>query len=108
MSWGINFKIDIELSRMSFNNIQEVKDKIEENESIINTLISEIKMFAASNPRDIVPVDWNEQPIDWINIQINEKINSYNEYSNETFKLYCYVEYLEIENEEITNLLSEK
>jgi hypothetical protein len=95
MSWGITFKTEIELLRMSFNSIEEVKDKVKENDSLINSLEIEIKMFTSSNPKDIIPNDWNEQPIDWINNQITEKLNLLHEYIIENFKLSCYIEYLE-------------
>lgn len=108
MSWGTTFKIDIELIRESFNSIDEVKSHIDENDVLINRLETDIKMFASSNPRDIVPTNWNEQPIDWINNQINEKLCLLYEYNVENFKLYRYIEFLEEQYENAIDKISKE
>lgn len=103
MSCEINFKANINILDKSFNNIEEIKNKIDENIFLVISLETDIKMLASSNPKDIVPEDWSAQRIDWINNQISEKLNLIYEYNLENFKLSCYIEYLE---EELYNSLN--
>ena len=43
MGWGTDFTANIYLDRMTFKTIQEVKNKIEENEKYINDAKQKIK-----------------------------------------------------------------
>lgn len=92
MSWGIDFKADIYLSRQSYSSKGEVEDRMEELDKEINDYETELKMYAISQPRDVVPDD--EDQISWINNRINEILELYQECVNERFKLYLYLEYL--------------
>lgn len=92
MSWGIEFKADIYLSRQSYSSKGEVEDRMEELDKEINDYETELKMYAISQPRDVVPDD--EDQISWINNRINEILESYRECVNDRFKLYLYLEYL--------------
>jgi hypothetical protein len=51
-------------------------------------------MFVAANPRDIVNPDWKEQPIDWLNTEINNLFGIIEEDQRRLFKLELYLEYL--------------
>jgi hypothetical protein len=94
MGWGINFTTDIYLSRTSFNDRQEVLDKISENEIEIRKLVEQIKMFAIANVRDIVPEDWKEEPVLWISLGIDGLMEQISEIEWENVRLHYYEEFL--------------
>lgn len=94
MGWGTSFKADIYLSRQIFSSKWEVEDKIEENKKWISNNISKLKMFAAANPRDIVDPEWKEEPINWLNNQIDDIMESINESSFENYRLEMYLDYI--------------
>lgn len=94
MGYGTDFKADIYLNRMIFTNKYELENKIEENKGYISDSIQKIKMFAAANPRDIVDAEWKEEPINWINNQINDLMESINEFSFENYRLELYLDYI--------------
>jgi len=97
MGWGINFKTNIYLSRQNFSNKFEVINKIKGNDEIIKKHEDIFKMFASSTPKNIIPDDWNEQPIDWLNNSITDELINYNELIIENYNLSLYLNYL-IEN----------
>lgn len=93
MSWGTDFTTTIFLSHMTFENKQEVIDKIEENNKEIEDAKKRIQMFVSATPKDIIDPEWKEQPIDWLvnsvaayfeviedNIVLNVKLNQYLDY----------------------------
>lgn len=103
MGWGTSFKADIYLSRQIFSSKLDLEFKIEENKKWISNNISKLKMFAAANPRDIVDPEWKEEPINWLNNQINDIIESIEESSFENYRLEMYLDYINEEcNGEIT------
>ena len=60
-------------------------------------------MYASSNPRDIVPGEWEDEPITFIQNQINYVLTDYEETYSILKDLYYYKEYLEEKlSEEIT------
>ena len=95
MGWGIEFNADIYLSRQVFNSKTEVEEKIEEIVQYINNSKSMLMMFASSTPKDIIPEEWEENPLDWINNQINEILDTLQEDMIKTYNLRLYLEYLE-------------
>jgi len=94
MSWGIDFKADIYLSRQSYSTKYEVEDKISEMNKIITDCESELKMFASATPKDIVPPDYSEEQINWLSNQIAEILEMNQEYLLERYRLTLYLEYL--------------
>jgi hypothetical protein len=94
MSWGINFKTDIYLSRQSYSSKGEVEDRIAEIDKAIYDWEAELKMYASSTPKDIVPPDDSEDTVNWLNIRINEVLETYQEYLIERYRLDLYLEYL--------------
>jgi len=94
MGWGIEFKADIYLSRQSYSSKGEVEDKISEFDKEINNCEAELKMFAAANPKDIVPPDSVEDQILWLNNEINQTLEVYRELLMERYRLYLYLDYL--------------
>lgn len=103
MGYGTAFNVEIYLSRQIFNSKYELEQKIEENKKWISNNISKLKMFAAANPRDIVDPEWKEEPVNWLNNQIDDIIESIEEFSFENYRLEMYLDYINEEcNGEIT------
>ena len=49
MGWGIDFNADIFLSKQEYgNNMEQVKDAIEDDSNTINTINNKINMFASA------------------------------------------------------------
>ena len=94
MSWGINFISDIYLSRQSYSSKGEVEDRISELDKEIINCEATLKMYASANPKDIVPPDSIEDQIFWLNHQINETLESYQELLMDRYRVYLYLEYL--------------
>lgn len=94
MGWGTEFNIEIFLSKKVFSNKYEVEEKIEENKKWISDNISKLKMFAASNPRDIIDPEWKEEPINWLSNQIDDIISGIEEFYSENYRLDLYLEYI--------------
>lgn len=98
MAWGTDFIANVYLNRMIFNDIQEVNDKIDENNNYIDSSKQKIKMFVSSTPNSIVPDEWKEEPITWLNTEIDILFDSIIEATNENILLNQYVKYLEDKN----------
>ena len=100
MTWGTNFRTDVFLSHQNFSSKYEVNDKIGELDYKIENCVSQIKMYVASTPADIIPEENENTPIDWLNDVISDLFDSYREYLIERHNLYSYLEYLNhIEND---------
>ena len=95
MGWGTDFNTNIYLNRQVFISKLEVDDKISELTQKIEDNKSLLKMYASSTPNDIIPEDWNDDPIGWINTQINSIYDSIEEDVVTRYKLNLYSEYLE-------------
>jgi hypothetical protein len=96
MSWGIDFTADIFLAHQNYNeNLYQVKDAINENEESIIDCEKAILMYASSNPKDIVPDEFKEDPINWIRIEVQQQLSSIKEYYGNILQLEYYKEYLE-------------
>lgn len=94
MGWGTSFKKEIYLSHKFFNDKYELEVQIEQNKKWIDTNIQKLKMFASANPRDIVDIEWKEEPITWLNNQIDEIVESIEETSFENYQLNLYLDYI--------------
>jgi hypothetical protein len=95
MGWGTDFKADLYLSRIIFTSIGEIEDKLKEYDESINNIEAEIKMYASSTPKDIIPDDYKDEPINWLTLRLNELYENYRESLINGFKLSLYLEYVE-------------
>lgn len=100
MGWGTNFNTDVYLSRMTFTDVNDVKDKINENNNYISDLLSQIKMIGSANPKDIIPEDWKEEPIRWISNEIDSLMEQILDFERENVRLNQYEDYLLFEEKE--------
>ena len=94
MGWGIEFKADIYLSRQSYLNKIGVEDRIAELDTDICDCETQLKMFAAATPSDVVPSDFDGDKVSWLNNEISEALETYKELIVERHKTYLYLEYL--------------
>ena len=97
MSWGTSFNTEIHLNRKIFQSKYEVEDYIKELEENINKDQTLLKMFVSSNIKDIVPKDWDEEPINFINHEIDKILEQLIEDLNDLQDVNRYLDYL-IEN----------
>ena len=94
MGFGTAFNTEIYLNRMIFKQKWEVEEKIEQNKKYISDSITKLKMFTSTNPRDIVDIEWKEEPINWLSNQVDDLIEFIEEYSFENYKLNLYLDYI--------------
>jgi hypothetical protein len=103
MGWEIEFKTNIYLSKQEYKTKREVQDKIDELNDDIDSYKNQIKMFASSNPKDIIPDDWKDEPIRWINDQTEELFSLMNGYIIDVYKLELYLDFLTEQDESENN-----
>lgn len=94
MSWGIDFKADIYLSRQDYPTKHSVEDRIKELDDLIHECEAKLKMYASATPKDIISSDDSEDPIYWISSRIDEELEMYREYLINRYNLDLYLEYL--------------
>jgi hypothetical protein len=104
MSWGTNFQTNIYLSRQTFFSKYEIEEKINEYNKTINNIEATFKMFASSTPKDIIPTEWCEEPMSWLNNNLDELYEIYQETLIERYKLYLYQEYVTENNINLSDL----
>lgn len=94
MGWGTAFNTEIYLNRKIFNHKYEVEDEIQQNKKYILDSITKLKMFVSANPKDIVDIDWKEEPINWLSNQVDDLIEFIKECSFENYQLEKYLDYI--------------
>jgi predicted RNase H-like nuclease (RuvC/YqgF family) len=102
MGYGIQFKPDIFIPRLTLSTVSELKDKIEETEEYIEDIQRRLLMWASSNPRDVIPEDWKNEPINFIRNEVSELIDFLLEESTNLHNLKTLLEY--VKTEKITDL----
>ena len=96
MGWGIDFTADIFLSKQNYQeNVYQVIDAIEEYEKDIANYEKSILIHCAANLKDIVPEEWKDDSVVWLNNIITEMLIEIQTISSEKLKLELYKEYLE-------------
>jgi hypothetical protein len=78
MSWGVYVKADVYVSRVGKN---EVEDKIEDNNRMMEMFEKELLMMASSTPRDVASDDVVKEGdiISDLRIRIDEILEAYRE-----------------------------
>ena len=92
MSWGTDFVAEIYLSRQTFSNIYEIESKIDSNNKHIESIKQRIMMYTSANPSELVPEDWEEDSILFLNQRVNELIEELEEYTLDNYRLELYLE----------------
>lgn len=101
MGWGVSYEREMYLHKQDYNdNPLQVQDKIDELEIEINNTKTKINMFASASPKDLLPKDWIEEPIRWINNEVDELIDYLHECIVHKHQLGLYLEYLNDKKED--------
>lgn len=90
MGWGTDFTTNIYLSRQIFKSSFQLEDKIKEIEKEISEIKSKILMYASSNIKDILPEEWNNEPIHFIQVNVTEDLDLLEEKIIELYNLMLY------------------
>lgn len=90
MGYGTTFNTEIYLNRQTFRGLYELDAKIKEYSTIIDDYKTQLYMFTVANPKDIVPKEWEEEPIRWIKSSISELLNSIEEYQHDLYNLQLF------------------
>lgn len=92
MSWGTDFTADLYLNRMKFSSKLHAEERLQEEIDLLESIRTKVAMFSSSNIRELVPSDWEEQPIDFIYNSVQELLDEYDEVSRLVFLLETYIE----------------
>lgn len=95
MGWGTTFKPTIYISRYAFENISDLDDSIDEVENDINNYKAIIKGYVCSTPKDIIPEEFKEEPVERLNNKIDSLFNDLIDLYNLLHKLKLFRYHLE-------------
>ncbi len=101
MGWGITFTPELYLSKFSFQSIYELQDRIREEEETITYIEKRILMIAASNPKEICGEEFKEEPLSFVQSEINELMDGYADGIALLTKLRMFETHLEETGEDI-------
>jgi hypothetical protein len=91
MSWYTNLFCNIEFSRETFNSIHDVYDRIEENEKYIEIAKNKLRTLAyITEPNKFCPSE--EDPIIWIENEMESAIETIEESNVELYKLHKLID----------------
>jgi len=94
MGYGTSFKTEVYLNRQLFSHLLEVEDRVEDRRLQIEDAKRRLLMFASANVRDIVPDDWKEEPINWVNNHVVDLVADLIIDVRELVQLEAFVEYV--------------
>ena len=106
MGWGTDFTADIYLNRLIFNSIYELEDTIQNCKDEIEEHNRTLLMYASSNPKDIVPEEWEDQSMDFIRREVGEVLRELESEIRQLKDLEYYSQYLKENN--ITHIKHEE
>jgi hypothetical protein len=105
MGWGTDFSVNVFLNKLIVENKYQAEDMIAELDEYIEDYKRKLAMYAASNPNDLVrDTEWKDQPVDWLNMQINEIWEDLLDAHQRKIYLDLYIEHLEQEEWRKENL----
>lgn len=79
MGWGTTFTTEIYLSRLRFENIYQLEDKIREECEYLERIKNKLFIMVGSDMMKVIPEDSRENPISWIEEQVVELMTEYDE-----------------------------
>jgi hypothetical protein len=94
MSWGIDFKADIFLSRISVHNLVQLEELIIEKELDLTRIQDLIYMYGSCNLNDVVPKEWEDAPIEFVYSKLKELFSEQRELITSITNLEYYKEHL--------------
>jgi hypothetical protein len=99
MSYGIDFKADIYLSRQSYESKEGLIDAIEHDGYDIESYESQLRMFISANPKDIIPDEWKDEPLSYLYTESGHLLDELKEAIMARHLKQLYLQYLEEGNE---------
>jgi hypothetical protein len=94
MGWGVTFNPQVFISREHYSSEDEVKEKITELTADINSRKMEIAMYISSTPKDVIPDDWKEDGMIFLNNKLESALNDITEMEIHIFKLRLLLDHL--------------
>ena len=94
MGWGTTFNCEIFLSKLEITSEERLKDLIKDRELTLVEIRQKLAMLVSSNPRDIVPDEWKDAPINYLWGEVENLLTEYTIYHEELVKFeYCLANY---------------
>ena len=94
MGWGTTFNCEIFLSKLEITSEERLKDLIKDRELTLVEIRQKLAMLVSSNPRDIVPDEWKDVPINYLWGEVENLFTEYTTYHEELVKFeYCLANY---------------
>ena len=98
MGWGTDFTADIYLNRLIFDSIYELEDTIQNCKDEIEEYNRALLMYASSNPKDIIPEEWKDEPINFMRIEVSRILRELEDEIKHLKDLEYYLQYLKENN----------
>ena len=92
MSFGVEYTAELYLNRAHFQNRDEVEDAIEEAKEELQYAKNKMLIWAAGNVKDLVPEEWKDDPVMYINNEIKENFDDIEEIIRRLMKLELLLE----------------
>lgn len=94
MGWGTTFNCEIFLSKLDITSEEQLKELIKDRELYLTEIKQKLAMLVSSNPRDIIPDEWKDEPINYLYGEVDNLINEYTTYHEDLIKFeYCLANY---------------
>ena len=77
MGWGTTFNCEIFLSKENITSKEQLESLIEDKKLLLTEIKQKLAMFASANPRDIVPKEWEDESINYLNNNIQELVEDF-------------------------------
>lgn len=94
MGWGVTFNPQVFISREHYSSEQEIEEKITELTNDVNFRKMEIAMYMSSTPKDVIPDDWKEDGMVFLNNKLESALNDITEMEIHIFKLRLLLDHL--------------
>lgn len=92
MSSSVDITINITIPRVEGLSKSQVEERARDRGLYLGEIRQKLLMLASSNPRDIIPIEWNEEPLRWLQDQVLELIGEYDDTTREEIGLLHYLE----------------
>ena len=100
MGWGTTFNCDIFLSREDITSKEQLESLIRDKELLLAEIKQKLAMFASANPKDIVPDEWKDESINYLNNNIQELVEDFTNIHLQLINYeYCLANYSTIRND---------
>ena len=100
MGWGTTFNCEIFLSKENITSKEQLESLVEDKKLLLTEIKQKLAMFASANPRDIVPKEWEDESINYLNNNIQELVEDFTNIHLQLVNYkYCLANYSTIRND---------